>query len=114
MAKRGRKLAPALERYEPAGRKTAVYVVEIGQCVKVGRSRTPVDRLRALHRLHAGEVMGRFCVFPVAPASCWQAENAAICALRRHAEPTPGRLEYFVGIDYEAAVSVVRSAVTHL
>lgn len=108
MAKRGRKVSPDLLRYESAGRVPALYLIEIDGGVKVGISHRPVARLREHHRRHGS--LGRFCVSPAPAANLWAAEQRCIKVLSSKWRAAPGRIEYFSGVDYDAALLALTDA----
>lgn len=103
--KRGPATQPQYVRYLEAGRTPAVYLVEVGECVKVGFASVPCTRLRGLHAAHAkqGEAIGRFVLFPN------HDEEKCIRALHAAADPVRGRREYFAGIGFDEAVNVLRA-----
>jgi hypothetical protein len=109
----GPKPKPEYARYYAAGHGPTVYVVEVGDAVKVGRSDMPTVRLKDLHCVHRrdGIALGRFHVFPAPDRDLYRAERRAIHALQRVATALPGRIEYFAGITFDDAVKVVREAV---
>jgi hypothetical protein len=107
MAKRGAKPRPEFVRYYEAGGEPAIYLVEVGELVKVGRSSCPVQRLKGLHGEHKMS-LGRFIAFPQANArNLYWLECRAISALRAVASNVEGRREYFTGVTFDAAVAIV-------
>lgn len=115
MEKRGPKPKPELARYDAAGVERAIYVVEIADAVKVGKTESPSSRLRALHNTHrrTGEVLGRFRIFPCDghAMDLFNLECACIHSLMGVATALPGRREYFAGITFDAAVQAVARVV---
>jgi hypothetical protein len=103
--KRGPANKPQYVRYLEAGRTPAVYLVEVGECIKVGFASNPFERLRGLHASHAkdGEAIGRFVLLPN------HDEEKCICALHAAARPLRGCREYFTGIGFDEAVNVLRT-----
>ncbi len=86
-----------------------VYVIEYGNCIKVGRANAPRERFQGLHRqaVREGVTLGRFTVFPV--DSLLDAERVCLRAMRRVSTPLKARGEYFRDIEFDAAVGLVRS-----
>lgn len=108
--KAGRPDGPLLRRFAHLGkhRCPSVYLLGLSSgVVKVGYSSAPAFRLATLTRELARESISieRFCSFPGGR----QFERACIASLMAVAQPLPGRLEYFTGIDYEAAISVIEN-----
>jgi len=107
---RGRPKA-VLARYDAGGRAPALYLIEVGDLVKVGRSSMPHCRLRELHTksVTRGLAVGRFLTFPMADTDLSGRESACIRALAAVATSRPSiRSEYFRGVPFEHAVAVVR------
>ena len=111
-AKRGPKHNPELVRYNTAANVgSALYLIEAGEMIKIGRSVMPACRLRTLHTQLGGlgHVIGRFQIFPGPRDSCGVEakcirELSAIATARRSAKS-----EYFFGISFDHAVSVVKA-----
>lgn len=115
MATRGRKPKPELARYYEAGAQPGIYLAEVSGMVKVGRARSLVCRLKSLHTSHRmhGQAIGRFGVFPQeSQQSLYWIEVDAIHALQQVAQEVPGHREYFTGIGFDAALDVVRRALS--
>lgn len=114
----GRPQSPERQRFEPAGREGGIYLVEIGDAVKVGHSWRPCQRLYNLHKAHAprGENLGRFAVIAFGDRmSSWgrgRLELKCIHALAAVAANLPRRREYFTGISFEQALQLVRGALS--
>lgn len=108
----GPKRRSEFDRYEGAGCEPAIYLIEVGDLVKVGKSIRPNHRMRALHSLHTtkgGVDLGRYATFRF-DGRLWDAEKRCIDALARVAVNPPPCKEYFAGISFDEAVSVVRQA----
>lgn len=110
MAGRGQIPNPALRQYDALRVHPAIYLMEAGMSVKVGRARSALSRMRELHTAlkRRGMQPGRWQVFYTADAE--RAELHCIHALQRVASPMPGTREFFTGITFDAALDVVRAA----
>ncbi len=99
-------------RYDGAGTAPALYLIEVGDLIKVGRSVMPHCRLRELHTKSArrGMAMGRFQTFPMSDRVLSWRETDCIKALAAIATSRPSiRSEYFQGISFEQAIAVVQA-----
>lgn len=110
MATRGPRPGPLLQRFAHlrAEKAPSVYLIEFSNgVVKVGYSKDPAFRMVGLLRewLPQSVDILRVCVRPGGR----QAERACIAALTKAAVPLAGRLEYFTGITYEAAQSLIEA-----
>jgi hypothetical protein len=102
----GRPCAPHNRRYYAIGKGPGVYVAEGGGLVKVGMSSQLPYRLVLLSHQYKrfGLELQRFAIFRV--GNIFKNEVACIKALQSVATTVPGRLEFFTGIDFDAAVRV--------
>ncbi|MFA7291866.1 MAG: hypothetical protein WC023_06415 [Rhodocyclaceae bacterium] len=113
MDTRGRKRAARNLRFYAAGAREAVYLLDAGDFVKVGRGNSVSSRLMTLNweLSRAGYTVGRLFVFPTAGRNLMSAEIACIHALRKVAAALPGRVEYFTGITLDTAAQIVQQTI---
>lgn len=109
--RRGPPRNPALFRYDHLHATEAVYLIEAGDRVKVGRGQNVRCRLRELHStlVKRGMPPGRFDVFYTDDAL--NAELRCIHALQRIGVNPPGCREFFAAVTFENALSAVRSVI---
>ena len=109
--KAGRPAGPLLERFAHMGKRNqpSVYLLALSNnVIKVGYSRSPAFRLADLAREFERQsiFIDRFCSYP----GSRNFERACIAGLTAVAQPLPGRLEYFTGINYDDAKAVIETA----
>lgn len=107
-----RRYKPSAHIYDGLQVSPSVYLFEMGDCVKVGHTVSPIGRFIALNK-YARErcwTPGRYAIYAQGAMALLPAERAAIRALKAVATPLAGGREFFVGVTFDAAKTVVETA----